>query len=83
MIANDVNRGLDVGMNPAWRDTVAHFIVVRSWRDGMSQDYIRAIYDDITYNKTRVLRDLDPDSGAYFNEVSIASSCKSYNIKLT
>jgi len=55
-------------MNPAWRRTLAHFIVVETWRDGIAQDLIRKVYDDITYNKTEPLRKLSPDTGAYFNE---------------
>jgi hypothetical protein len=55
-------------MNPAWRDTLTHLIVVSSFPDGSSQSLIDAVYRDITYNKTAALRKLSPDTGAYFNE---------------
>lgn len=72
MIANSANRGLDIGMNPAWRDAVIHFVVVQGWADGTPPDLIASVYNDITFNKTYALRQLAPDSGAYFNE------CDSY-----
>jgi len=72
MVANDFNRGLDIGLNPAWRVTVAHFIVTEGWLDGMPRSLIDEVYQDITLNKTYALRQLAPDSGAYFNE------CDSY-----
>ncbi|KAJ4377988.1 hypothetical protein N0V83_000818 [Neocucurbitaria cava] len=57
-----------ISMNPAWRNTIAHLIVVEGWQDGMPQSIIDAVYDDITYNKTEALRKLSPETGAYFNE---------------
>jgi hypothetical protein len=69
LIANDKNRGLDIALNPAWRDAVTHLIVVKGWIDGSPPEMVQGVYDDITYNKTHALRQLDPDSGAYFNEV--------------
>jgi hypothetical protein len=53
---------------PAWRNTLTHFIVVESWRDGIPREAIQAVYSDITYNKTELLRKLSPETGAYFNE---------------
>jgi hypothetical protein len=53
---------------PAWRNTLTHFIVVESWSDGMSREAIDVVYRDITYNKTDPLRQLSPETGAYFNE---------------
>ncbi|KAF1850181.1 FAD-binding domain-containing protein [Cucurbitaria berberidis CBS 394.84] len=57
-----------ISMNPAWRNTIAHFIVVSTWQDGMPQPVIDSVYKDITYNKTEALRKLSPETGAYFNE---------------
>jgi hypothetical protein len=74
MIANENNRGLNIGLNPAWRDAVTHLVVVEGWTDGSPLNVIKGIYNDITFNKTRALRQLDPDSGAYFNEVSMTTS---------
>lgn len=69
VVANNANRGLDVGMNPAWRDAIVHFITLRGWAEGSPKEVERAAYNDITFNKVQALRELDPDSGAYFNEV--------------
>jgi len=67
MIANSENRDLDIGMNPAWRDTVSHLIVLQAKPHGLSPAQIQSEFGSKT---TRALRRLDPDSGAYFNEVS-------------
>jgi hypothetical protein len=40
----------------------------RSLGRRFSPSTIQAVYDDITHNCTYALRELDPDSGAYFNE---------------
>lgn len=71
MIANSANRNLSTALNPAWRDAVVHMIVVEGWADGAPQSEIEAVYDDITNNKTYALRQLAPDSGAYFNEPDV------------
>ncbi|KAL1801246.1 hypothetical protein ACET3X_001588 [Alternaria dauci] len=55
-------------LNPAWRDTLTHLIVVSPFGDTASQNLIDAVYTDITYNKTEALRRLSPNTGAYFNE---------------
>ncbi|EON65973.1 hypothetical protein W97_05215 [Coniosporium apollinis CBS 100218] len=68
MIANSDNRDLDIGLNPAWRDAVTHLIVIEGWNEGAPREEIDAVYEDITHNKTYTLRELAPDSGAYFNE---------------
>ena len=55
-------------MNPAWRNTLVHLIVVSGWPDGIPRPLIDAVYNDITQKKTAALRKLSPDTGAYFNE---------------
>jgi hypothetical protein len=69
MIANDNNRGLDVALNPAWRDTVTHFIVVNGWTDDLPRNEIQDIIEDARNNKVYALKELCPECGAYFNEV--------------
>lgn len=54
-------------LNPAWRDTLVHLIVVEGWQDGSPQKVIEAVHKDVTA-KTQKLRALSPDTGAYFNE---------------
>lgn len=55
-------------VNPVWRNTLSHFIIVESWFDGMPRAMIDATYQDITKNKVQALRELSPETGAYFNE---------------
>jgi hypothetical protein len=55
-------------LNAAWRNTLTHLIVVSPFGDTTSQDLIDAVYTDITQNKTEALRQLSPNTGAYFNE---------------
>ncbi|KAF2029844.1 FAD-binding domain-containing protein, partial [Setomelanomma holmii] len=57
-----------ISMNPAWRNTLTSLIVVSPFPDGIPQSFIDAVYHDITHNKTEALRQLSPDTGAYFNE---------------
>lgn len=73
MIANSNNFNLETGLNPAWRNTVVHFLTVGGWPEGASESLARAVRNDITFNKTRALRELAPDSGAYLNEVKSQS----------
>lgn len=69
LVANSQNRGLDIGMTPAWRDAVLHFVVTLDWADGQGDEVNRQKYRELTYEKDSYLRKLAPDSGAYINEV--------------
>lgn len=60
----------DNALNPAWRDTIVHFLVQESWPDYTPSE----IADNATAamsNSAYDLRQLAPDSGAYINEVSL------------
>src|ERR1700743_884943 len=70
MIANDKNRGLDIALNPAWRDTVTHMIVVTSFMDGAPSNVIQSTINVTQNVYDAALKKLAPESGAYFNEVS-------------
>ena len=61
-----------ISMTPAWRDSISHLIVLESWAETADEATIAATYKDVSTNKTQALRDLSPDTGAYFNE------CDSY-----
>ncbi|ROT42657.1 hypothetical protein SODALDRAFT_326816 [Sodiomyces alkalinus F11] len=74
MIASSNNADLETALNPAWRDSVSHFVLVSGWPAGAPDDVVRAVRDDTTFNKTRYLRDLDPDSGAYFKETLLSKT---------
>lgn len=56
-----------ISMNPAWRNTLTHFIVVEGWPDGIARPAVESVYRDVTA-KAQKLRDLSPETGAYFNE---------------
>lgn len=57
-------------LNPAWRRAAVHLITSTSWPDSLPQENVTQIVNDVTYNKLDELRMLDPNSGAYLNEVS-------------
>ncbi|KAJ0419553.1 hypothetical protein BJY00DRAFT_302129 [Aspergillus carlsbadensis] len=57
-------------LNPAWRDTVVHFITSRLLHDSYPQEQIDRCVADMTYDKLGALRSLDPASGAYLNEAN-------------
>ncbi|KAF3053592.1 hypothetical protein E8E11_002078 [Didymella keratinophila] len=54
-------------LNPAWRDTLVHLVVVEGWQDGSPQAVIDAVHENVTA-KTQKLMALSPNTGAYFNE---------------
>ncbi|MBE3045503.1 FAD-binding protein [Candidatus Bathyarchaeota archaeon] len=71
LVANSDNRDLDTALNPAWRDAVSHVVLGGGWPEGASDEEIQAFRDDVTYRQVAALKSLAPDSGAYFNEVSV------------
>lgn len=56
-----------ISMNPAWRNTLTHLIIAEVWPDGIAQPLIDSVYRDVT-TKAQKLRELSPETGAYFNE---------------
>jgi hypothetical protein len=63
---------VDNALNPAWRNTIVHFITSRLLDDSYPQEQINRCVADMTYDKLSALRELDPGSGAYLNEVSLS-----------
>ena len=63
------NRDLDIGMNPAWRASVMDLIPWEPF-EGRSKEAEETTLKRMTAVKMQALRDLAPDSGGYFNEVS-------------
>ncbi|KAB2580237.1 FAD linked oxidase [Lasiodiplodia theobromae] len=66
MVASPV--AVNSSLNPAWRDTVVHFIVSNSWDDSLPREKAQEAQDDMTNNRGNALRQLAPESGAYWNE---------------
>ena len=56
-----------ISLNPAWRNTLTHLVVVEGWPDGVAQPFIDSTYRDVSA-KVQKLRELSPETGAYFNE---------------
>ena len=65
----NINRDLDIGLNPAWRDCVMDLIPFEPVQEGSTQDVKDANAKKMTFTKQQAFRDLAPESGAYFNEV--------------
>ena len=62
-------RDLDIGMNPAWRDSVVDLIPFEPVEEGAASEVVEANARRMTFTKQQALREIAPDSGAYFNEV--------------
>jgi hypothetical protein len=60
---------VDNSLNPAWREAVVHLITSQSWNDSLPDSVAAETYDRITNEKGYLLRQIAPDSGAYYNEV--------------
>jgi hypothetical protein len=65
------NRDLDIGLNPAWRDSVMNLIPFEPVEDTASTEVVEQNAKRMTFTKQQALRDIAPQSGAYFNEVSV------------
>ncbi|KIW01879.1 uncharacterized protein PV09_06727 [Verruconis gallopava] len=70
MIANDKNRRLDSALNPGWRDTVVHVVVVAEYRDGDPPDVKEKAKEETMSVKAYALKQISPEAGAYFNEMN-------------
>jgi hypothetical protein len=67
--APNAGRDLDVGTNPAWRDAVVNLIPFEPVEEGAAIEVVEANARRMTFTKQQALRDIAPNSGAYFNEV--------------
>jgi hypothetical protein len=59
-----------MGVNPAWRTALVHFISILTWPEGTSSSEIRKI-QDTQRQHLEALSDLDKNAGAYLNEASL------------
>ena len=57
-----------MGLNPAWRNSLAYTTIGTSWDDGANSTVIEAAQERLIENM-RILEGIAPDSGAYLNEV--------------
>ncbi|KAE8331920.1 hypothetical protein BDV39DRAFT_167817 [Aspergillus sergii] len=61
---------VDNALNPAWRDSVVHIITSQSWDESLPPAVAGQVVHNMTYQKGYALRQLAPDTGAYFNEAN-------------
>ena len=57
------------GLNPSWRRAISEDVIGVSWDEGSTADFINQQIDQLE-QMIRVLDELTPDSGSYFNEVN-------------
>ena len=59
-----------MGLNPAWRNSLALAFIGTSWRDGADLTEIEAARQ-LFIEDMKILEGIAPESGAYFNEVRV------------
>lgn len=70
------------GLNPAWRDSIIHFIANEAYPTDVSSEVADAVTSDMSETAYK-LRQLAPDSGAYINEVSASLQWHGDKIDMT
>jgi len=58
----------EMGLNPAWRNSLVYSNIGTAWRDGASLTEINAARE-LLIQQMKILEGIAPDSGAYLNEV--------------
>lgn len=61
----------DNAVNPAWRKTVLHAVVLNMWDKNAPEAEQKAQSDKVTFDWGEKLREVTPGSGAYLNEADI------------
>ncbi|KAM3075971.1 hypothetical protein ACMFMG_006516 [Clarireedia jacksonii] len=56
------------GLNPAWRSSYVHQMVIYGWSVGTDVATVQEIKDEILYTKAGAMKKLAPDTGCYMNE---------------
>ena len=59
-----------MGLNPAWRNSLALLFIGTSWRDGAGPTEIEAARQ-VLVQDMRILEGIAPESGAYLNKVGV------------
>ena len=67
-----------MGLNPAWRKSLAFTTLSTSWLDGANLTEIDAARQ-VLIEDMKTLEGIAPESGAYFNEVSPMSIHRSFD----
>lgn len=69
------HKKVDSSLNPAWREAAVHLISSVSWDDQLSDSDAEKAISTVTNETGYALRQLAPDSGAYYNEVCLIFAC--------
>jgi len=59
-----------MGLNPAWRKSLALAALFTNWQDGANLTEIEAARQ-LLIQDMKILEGIAPESGAYFNEVRV------------
>ena len=62
-----------MGLNPAWRNSLAYTTLGAGWQDGANLTEINAARQLLIHDMS-ILEGIAPESGAYFNEVRTPTS---------
>jgi FAD/FMN-containing dehydrogenase len=68
LVANQDNRGMDVALHPAWRDTLVSVVLLETFVDTFTPAMKTAAFERMTRERMPVLKALAPGTGGYFNE---------------
>ena len=60
-----------MGLNPAWRNSLAYVTLGTTWQDGDNLTEIEAARQLLVQNM-KILEGIAPESGAYLNEVRVS-----------
>jgi hypothetical protein len=63
------NANLDIGLNPAWRETIMHFLALGTIQSEDTNDMLN-LYNNNLQSAVEALDPMSVNSGAYFNEVN-------------
>ena len=66
-----------MGLNPAWRNSLAFAATFATWRDGANYTEIEAARQVLIQNM-KILEEIAPESGAYLNEVRVPHLFKNH-----
>jgi len=69
--AKNANADQDNAVNPAWRETVTHFILAGIWAPDASLEEIASISKVMTTDWMARWREISPGAGAYMSEADI------------
>jgi len=61
------------GLNPAWRNALAHILLLAGWPENVSPADLASIRNKLQQDLNALIALAPPGSGSYFNEVRVPS----------